>query len=343
MRALVTGATGFLGARVVRALADRGHDVRAVVRPASDVARLAWPGSVEIYRADLRGQDDLSPAFESVDVLVHLAATVAGDDESRWQGTAVATERLLESMKRSKTNRLVLASSFSCYDWTKVRGQLTEETPLENRGVYERDSYAVAKLWQERLARRYADRHGWDLRVIRPGFIWGKGNEWQAGLGQPLGRHVVVIGPTARPPLTHVDNCAEAFAVVTERDEAAGQTFNMVDGHGVTSWRFVKAYQRGMNQPGWRLPIPYLVGLAIAYLAQATSRVLFGRQGKLPSILVVRRFRARFRPVDCQPDRLEEVLGWSPPFDFRECLARTFGSAQAPAGAVSRSPEGHDG
>lgn len=342
MRALVTGATGFLGSRVVRALADRGHDVRAVVRPASDVTRLAWPRSVEIYRADLRGRDDLSPAFEGVDVLVHLAATVAGDDDSRWQGTVVATERLLESMKRTKTNRLVLASSFSCYDWTKAGNKLTEETPLEDRGVYDRDSYAVAKVWQERLTRRYADSHGWDLRVIRPGFIWGRGNEWQAGLGQPLGRHVIVIGPMARPPLTHVDNCAEAFAVVTERDEAAGQTFNMVDGHALSSWRFVEAYQRGVNEPGWRLPIPYLAGLAIAYLAQATSRVLFGRQGKLPSILVVRRFRARFKPVDCQPDRLKELLGWSPPFDFRECLARTSDSAHVPMHAGCRPSEGHD-
>lgn len=342
MRALVTGATGFLGSRVVRTLVDRGHDVRAVVRPASDVTRLAWPESVEIYRADLRGRDDLSSAFAGVDVLVHLAATVAGDDDSRWQGTVVATERLLDSMKRTKTNRLVLASSFSCYDWTKTGGKLTEETPLEGRDLYDRDSYAVAKIWQERLARRYADSQGWDLRVIRPGFIWGRGNEWQAGLGQPLGRNVIVIGPTARLPLTHVDNCAEAFAVVTERDEAAGQTFNMIDGHGLSSWRFVGSYQRGMNAPGWRLPIPYLAGLGVAYLAQATSRILFGKQGKLPSILMVSRFRARFRPVNCQPDRLEQLLGWSPPFDFRECLARTFDSSHLPTRAGFRPSEGHD-
>lgn len=342
MRALVTGATGFLGTRVVRALAERGHDVRAVVRPASDAARHGWPNSVEVYRADLRAQDDLSSAFEDVDVLVHLAATVVGDDDSRWQGTAVATERLLESMKRTKTKRLVLASSFSCYDWTKVGSKLTEETPLENRGMYDRDSYAVAKVWQERLCRRHADRLGWDLRVIRPGFIWGKGNEWQAGLGQPLGRHVVVIGPAAHPPLTHVDNCADAFAVVAERDEAAGQTFNMVDGHDVSSWRFVKAYQRGMKKPGWRLPIPYLAGLGVAYLAEAVSRILFGRGGKLPSILIVRRFRARFRPVRCRPDRLKELLGWSTPLDYRECLARTFESSRPPAPTAYASPEVHD-
>lgn len=331
MRALVTGASGFLGVRVVRALVAHGHEVRAIVRPASDPARHNWPTSVEIYRADLRGGGDLEPAFENVDVLVHLAATVAGDDDSRWQGTAVATEKLLDAMKRTDTKRLVLASSFSCYDWTKIGATLTEDTPLENHGLYDRDSYAIAKVWQERLARRYAAELGWDLRVVRPGFIWGSGNEWQAGFGHPLGRHVLVIAPMARPPLTHVDNCAEAFAVVAERDEAARETFNVVDGHGVSSWQFVRAYLQGMNKPGWRLPVPYLIGLGLAYLAGAVSRMLFGGHGKLPSILVARRFRARFRPVRCRPDRLRELLGWSPPFGFQECVRRTYDSPGAPS------------
>ena len=75
MKVLVTGANGFLGRHVVRALLRRGHAVRALVRPASDVTSLGWGAEVELCRGDLRTSANLHEAFEGVDVLVHLAPT----------------------------------------------------------------------------------------------------------------------------------------------------------------------------------------------------------------------------------------------------------------------------
>ena len=330
VKVLVTGATGFLGTRVVRDLLARGHEVRALVRATSDLSRHEWRDSVEVHRADLRNGIELEGAFAGIDVLIHLAAALTGDNEARWQGTVVATENLLEVMKESNTSRLVLASSFSCYDWSKTGGTITEQTPLEDPSVSDRDGYAIAKVHQERLTRRYAQEQGWDLRVVRPGFIWGRGNEWQAGIGQSLGRHVLVIAPRARIPLTHVDNCAEAFALIAERDEASGQTFNLVDGHGISSWRLAKDYQRGMNLPGWRLPFPYWSGLSLSRLAYIASRCLLRPKEKLPGLFVPRRFQARFRPVKCEADRFQQVLGWSPPYTYEKCLQRTFGPLPPP-------------
>src|SRR5262249_13156718 len=81
MRALVTGANGFLGRHVVRALLARGIQVRAMVRPAARLKALAWPSSVELFRADLRTSGELLRAFDDVDVLIHLAAGVSvGED-----------------------------------------------------------------------------------------------------------------------------------------------------------------------------------------------------------------------------------------------------------------------
>ena len=74
MRAIVTGASGFLGRHVVNALLARGVEVRAMVRPAARTEALSWPSSVEVFRADLRTSRELSRAFEGVDVLLHLAA-----------------------------------------------------------------------------------------------------------------------------------------------------------------------------------------------------------------------------------------------------------------------------
>ena len=78
MRALVTGASGFLGRHVVAALLARGVEVRAMVRSATLLETLGWPSSVEVFKADLRTSRDLGQAFEGVDVLLHLAAVVSG-------------------------------------------------------------------------------------------------------------------------------------------------------------------------------------------------------------------------------------------------------------------------
>ena len=74
MKVLVTGAGGFLGQRLVAALLRDGHAVRALVRPDSPFDPRGCSSAVEVFRADLSTTEDLAPAFEGVDVLVHLAA-----------------------------------------------------------------------------------------------------------------------------------------------------------------------------------------------------------------------------------------------------------------------------
>ncbi len=332
MKVLITGANGFLGRHVVDEVLRRGHAVRALVRPATKVDRLGWPDEVEVFRADLRASRDLPSAFEGVDVLIHLAAGVKGSEDAQFAASVVGTERLLEGMARSDTRRLVLASSFSVYDWSAIKGELTEESPIEPApDLYERDGYAVAKVWQERVARRMADENGWALTVLRPGFIWGRGNEYLAGLGQQLGSSHLVFGPSTRLPLTHVENCAHCFAEAAENPGAVGRTFNVVDDEGPTISAYLKDYLRETGTKGRRVPVPYGLAISGVRLARWASKKLFRGKGKLPSILVPCRFEARFKPLRFDNKKLREVLGWAPPLGPDERLRRTYGPPPAKA------------
>ena len=258
MRALVTGANGFLGRHVVSALLARGIEVRAIVRPAAHLEALGWPPSVQVFRADLRTSRELVRAFEGVDVLLHLAAVVSGGEDAQFAGTVAGTERLLEAMANSACRRLVLCSSFSVYNYSSTRRSLAEDSPLHKvPDVYTRDGYTISKWWQERVTRRFVEKHGWDLTVLRPGFIWGRDHSYMAALGLQLGRHHLVIGPLTRLPLTHVENCADVFAFAAADPRAKGQTLNVVDGPGERIWSYLHDYMRGSGQPGWRLPVPY--------------------------------------------------------------------------------------
>ncbi len=338
MKVLITGANGFLGRHVVDEFLRRGHAVRALVRPAAAVERLGWPAEVEVFRGDLRVSRDLLAAFEGVDALVHLAATVKGGEDAQFAASVVGTERLLAAMAGSSTRRLVLASSFSVYDWGKARGELTEDSPVQaGPGLYERDGYAVAKVWQERVARRLAGEHGWALTVLRPGFIWGRGNEYLAGLGQKVGPVHLVFGGSTRLPLTHVENCAHCFAEATLDPRAIGQTFNVVDDAGVRVKEYLRDYLRGTKARGRGVAIPYALAFLGVRAARWTSRRLFRGKGKLPSILVPCRFEARFKPLRFDNRKLREVLGWAPPLGPAERLRRTYGPA-APGPSTQPAP-----
>jgi UDP-glucose 4-epimerase len=328
VKVLVTGASGFLGRAVVTALLDRGHAVRVLLRPSASRTDLPWASDVEVVRADLRSSPDLEETFEGVNAVAHLAARAGGDPVAQFQGTVVGTERLLHAMRGSDVRRLLLVSSISVYDWRAPRGALVEEGPLEP-SMYTRDGYAISKIWQEKVCRRYASDHALDLVVLRPGFIWGRGREWIDGVGVRLGNLLLVNGPFRRLPLTHVDNCADAVAAALESEAASGGIFNVFDSDEIRAWRFASDYlKRGTG--GCRAPFPYAAGLLAAGVASAIGRLLLGPRAKLPGILVPQRYRARFRSLRFPNTRLRETLGWTPPHSYEESLRRTHVRRPAP-------------
>ena len=207
MKALVTGSNGFLGRHVVAALLARGIEVRAMVRPAARLEALGWPSSVEVFRADLRTSRELERAFEGVDVLLHLAAVVSGGEDAQFAGTVVGTERLLDAMAASACRRLVLCSSFTVYDYSSIDRTLNEDSPIHRApDIYASDGYTIAKWWQERVTRRFVEKYGWDLTVLRPGNIWGRDHGYLAILKSA----VRTAPPDHRSVDAHSDNpCGE--------------------------------------------------------------------------------------------------------------------------------------
>jgi nucleoside-diphosphate-sugar epimerase len=323
MRVLVTGAGGFLGRYVVDRLLARGHNVRAIIRPASSVPE--WGGAVEILRADIRVYDKLEGAFEGIDTVLHLASATSGNEDLQFASTVVATERFLGAMAKSPVKRLVHVSSLVVYDWAHANGIMNEDTPLL-KDIYDMGGYSIAKVWQERVVLSRAKAHSWDLTIMRPGFIWGNQHAQIAGMGRHIGRIYLMFGPFTRLPLSHVVNCADCLVAAAERPAAVGESFNVIDGDNIRVWRYVREYAKRTGQRGFLVPLPYRFGLGLAQLASLVSRMLFGKKGKLPSLLTPRRFEAQFKPIRFSNQKLKEKLAWTPPLNFDECLNETYGA-----------------
>lgn len=326
MRLLVTGATGFLGSYVVRDAHRAGHDVRALVRAGSQVPG-TWPADVDIVRGDVGDIHSLRRAVHGQDAVLHLAAMVGGGDAEQFAVTVAGTERLVEAMEGSSVSRLVLASSFSVYDWRAPRVVLDESAALESRW-WERDGYAASKLWQERISREAAAQAPWDLVILRPGFIWGPEKPECPGAGEVVGGVMVVIGWTSRLPLTWVENCAEAFTLAATAELNDETVLNIVDDELPTAREYAAASASVLGHRA-RVAVPYPLARGTSRLAKVVSRSLFCAGGRLPSVLEPRKFEARFRPLRFPNERAKVALGWSPRVSWPEARTIAFERATA--------------
>ena len=317
MKVLVTGAGGFLGHHVVERLLQGGHEVRAIIRPSSPLPE--WKGPVEIYRTDLRIPGAAMASFAEIDAILHVAAATSGSEDAQFASTVVGTENLLNAMAKTSVKRIIHVSSLVAYDWSHAIGVMDEHTPLR-KDIYDMGAYTIAKVWQERIVAKFSAMHSWDLTIVRPGFIWGPQHTEIAGMGRLFGRVYLMFGPRTRLPLTHVTNCADCIVVALEKTASIGENFNVIDSDEVRVWQYVREHAARTKPYAWFVPIPYHLGLAAAHLSASISKVLFGKKGKLPSLLVPSRYESQFKPLRFSNSKLKQLLQWTPPLGLKDCL-----------------------
>jgi len=326
MKLLVTGATGFLGRAVVAEALARGHEVRALARPATAASRLqprdhpllSWS------RQDLRRPHRLAEELADRDAVIHLAANKTADFYQQMAGNVVATENLLGAMTNAGIYRLVLVSSFSVYDYRQLpTGALLDETSSLETTPSQRDAYAQTKLWQERVTRRWTDDIDGALTVLRPGVIFGRDNLWTGRLGMQLGSHWwLCIGRNARLPLTHVHNCADAVVRAATTPDAIGRTYNIVDDEQPSIRQYVRQI-KARHEPEPRvLTIPWPLAAGMSRLLAGLDRVFFQGRLRLPGLLIPEQLHARCKPLRYTADRLKYELGWQPHYTLKEGITR---------------------
>jgi len=329
VKALVTGATGFLGRHLVAELLGRGDDVTALVRPGTDPPpQLA--AAVRLVRTDLRSPGaELDEAVAAADVIYHLAASLAGSWRAMFEANVAGTEHLARAIERAAwKGRLVHVSTFSVYALNQLRrgGVVDEATPLEPRPG-DRDDYAWTKVLQERVVRAIEREGGPQLVVVRPGTVYGAERQFQHRIGRQIGgRAVLLLGGRNLMPLTYVENTASLVAECGRHPAAAGRVFNAVDPEPITQWRYLRAWLRAQDRAVAVLPFP----LALLWLISTGLAVAQRRSGgAVRPVALLRSYvmGPTLRPLRYAPSQAQDVLGWRAPVDLQEALARTFGRA----------------
>jgi nucleoside-diphosphate-sugar epimerase len=311
MRALVTGAAGFLGRVLVRRLGQRGIPVRALVRGEAP----GMPQGVEVVRGDATDPAALARAVPGCDLVFHLAGAGRGADRDGYmRANAGSTRLLLEACAAAGAagSRFVLAGSLAASG--PSRQPLREEEPL--RPV---EWYGESKAEAERITLSFRDRL--PVAVARPPRIVGPGDRESLLFFRIVARGLLLrfLGPERPISWIDVEDCAEGFLRLAERPEAVGQPFFLASPERTSTTGLQRAIAGALGVRPLELPIPPAALRAAASLADLLTR-LTGR--KLP--LSRKLARQVLAPGwCCDTAKARERLGFVAATPLRDSLERS--------------------
>jgi nucleoside-diphosphate-sugar epimerase len=330
---LVTGAAGFIGARVVEALLERGfRNIRCFARPYGKPGRIEallekqrYGTRLELFRGNLLHRDDCAAAVKGAAVVFHLAA---GRGEKSfpdaYMNSVITTRNLIEAAAQYQCiRRFVNISSFSVYtNQRKPRGRILDEScPVEVQPEGRGDAYSFAKVKQEEMVRECGSRFGVPYVIVRPGYVYGPGNLGiTARVGIGTFGIFLHLGGGNTIPFTYVDNCADAIALAGLREGVDGEVFNVVDDDLPSSRRFLRLYRK--NVRSFRsIYLPHAVSYGLCYFWERYSA---WSEGQLPPTFNRRDWNATWKSTRYSNRKIKERLGWTPKISTREGLSRYF-------------------
>ncbi|MBX7195348.1 MAG: NAD(P)-dependent oxidoreductase [Sandaracinaceae bacterium] len=314
-KALLTGASGFIGGRLRDALLERGLEVVAIRRKGSPPSKKGR--SVECDYDDLDGLTRVIEA-EKPSYVLHVAGATKGVTYDDFRSAnLMPTENLLRAIEKAHPalERFVHLSSLTSYGPSAKDRPLREDDP--RRPI---EFYGQSKLEAEHAVESRGDKLAWT--ILRPGGVYGPGDVDYFNLFREVeGRRNVFFGNRDRWfSAIYVDDCVDAILLACTHPGAAGQGFFVDDGLPITWGQFQEAIVEASGKRVFTLSLPEVLVDVAAVGGELVTRLdgkprLFNRQ------------KAKMGAQEAwtsTSDKLRTRLGWTSKVDYREGVRRAY-------------------
>ena len=237
MKILVTGATGKVGSRFVTRMLAKGYDVRILVRDADKASALAKLGA-QVAIGDLNNADTLPPAVKGMDAVIHIAAFFRSftDNEGIIKTNHAGTVALAKASMAAGVKRFVFTSTGNVYGSDYQRPSREDDTVNAN----DPRAYSSSKIAAENELLLFHKNKGFDVRVLRLGFVYGDRDP-----------HIEEIIPVLkkwkrhsgyRMHMVHHLDVAQALTILLNTDGLDGEIFNVADDAPISLYELVDSF-----------------------------------------------------------------------------------------------------
>ena len=315
MRALVTGATGFIGSRLVARLHGEGSEVVALARREGR----GLPEGVRFVRGDILAPESLGEAGRGCQRLYHLAARITFDPRRREELLRVngqGTANVLAAARRWGAERCVVVSSACTLGLSRTSHRVLDEESVAATEEAERNPYLASKLEAERVAREAARDQA--VVIANPTTVYGPG-DWTLNSGTlvvKIARSRVIPVPPGGSNVVDVDDVVAGILAAGERGES-GHRY-VLGGANLTFAEIVSTISSVVGRRPLRVGVPGWMRWPMAAAAWGAGR-LTGRRFLTPQI-VADLFDFKYY----SNARARQELGWEPKCTFHESVERAW-------------------
>ena len=278
MLAFVTGATGFVGSHVARALTDQGADLRLLIRAGSNTSNIAELRA-ELVTGDLREPASLEKVIAGCDAVFHVAADYrlwVRDPEEMYRANVEGTRAILEAAQKNRVRRVVYTSSVATMGFTSNRQLADEDSPVSLEDMI--GPYKRSKFMAEQVAIEAA-RSGQDVVIVNPTTPIGERDIKPT----PTGRIVLDFLKKKFPAyvdtglnLVDVKACALGHIAAFEKGRS-GERY-ILGGENLTLKQILDKLAAITGLPSPAIRVPYFVALATGVVDEIFTGRIRGRE-----------------------------------------------------------------
>jgi len=269
MKTLITGATGFIGRRLLKKLLAEDRDICCLIRNSSNISDLESKGIGFMY-GDIKNFSSIQKALNDVDVIYHLAADANPSNYRPYEDyeiNVIGTENILKAaMDKNSIKKIVFMSSIAATGPSRDGNLLDENSKMEPI-----TNYGISKVNAENIANEYYRKYNIPIVIIRPPMVYGIGDKDWIGFFQMIknagenDRKLFVPGHHKNLfDFCYVDNLVEGIVLAEKSNETIGKTYFLTDRKTYTIEEILIAVSKayGVNVPKKFYSEKFMIGLA---------------------------------------------------------------------------------